>query len=147
MKIDIPSACPIDDCDDQVLTKTEGLRYLFKRYNDALDVDDIVASGMAELEICLAIRAQRSRIDSINHARTVGWPININFRGLPDRVVKMKDQIYQLLFVEGLKSKDVFLVRFLHVLKEKGYSTRDSYKKLHDPMKVPKDLITDARPG
>src|ERR1700733_584104 len=94
--------CPKKKGTDQVLTKTRGLRTLYKRYNDAIDKGDLRASGRVEMEICIYIGAQQSRVESINHARSLGWPINIDFQGLHNRIAKMKDEIAKLLFVEGL---------------------------------------------
>jgi hypothetical protein len=99
------------------------------------------------MEICIYIGAQQSRVESINHARSLGWPIDIDFQGLHNRIAKMKDEIAKLLFVEGLASGDPVLCRFTKDLQGKNSTIKEAIEKLQRVKEVPEVIRMNARPG
>jgi hypothetical protein len=147
VNVKILSACPNEYCNNQVVTKTRGLRILFKKYYDALTASNSQVSGRAQLEICIQIKVQQSQLKWLNQAQTVGWPIDIDFQGLPDCVMKMKDEIAQLLFDEGLASDDTVLCQFVKDLQVKGYTTEESIEKFKHAKGTPEVILKHAQPG
>lgn len=52
-----------------------------------------MGSGVASVNLCIAIKAHKSSADLVNYAEQQEWPLEIDFSGIPERV---------MLFQEGL---------------------------------------------
>ena len=69
-----------------------------------MDGEDSGNCRRLTVEICFIIRQDIKTHNARTFALTNGWPTDIDFCALPERVMKMKDALHHLVFTEGLTS-------------------------------------------
>jgi hypothetical protein len=97
----IPSNCPVPMCEDKVpQSPTPNLMDLYERYHDHVEQmrkgkrgSNVHLFG----ELCLAITSyweeSEDGCDATMTASDNGWPLEIDFESLPDRILKLKAEI------------------------------------------------------
>lgn len=147
-KVKVPAMCPAVGCDDIIMTVDDSTRNLFKTYNDIVETKG-VASGPAvrlEMDICYHVKNQHIRHETKVYAQKKGWPTDIDFASLVPRILAMKDDLHHLIFVEGLRSKNLAQIQFDKNLKElypNGNKLQCFVRERGKPVLVKKE----ARPG
>jgi hypothetical protein len=129
--VKVPSSCPATGCPHKILTVDDGIRQLFKKYQETVKTKG-VDSGAAvreEYGICIYVRAQHKLLDARIYAEGKGWPTDIDFASITPRVLAMRDDLHRLIYVEGLKSKNLAQRHFNKHLKE-AYPKGDGFKAL-----------------
>ena len=53
-----------------------------------------------DFTICLQIKQDREREKYLARARARGWPVQLNFRALPDRIRLMEEELRRLIYDE-----------------------------------------------
>ena len=123
------------------------LRFMLKTY-EGITRDQGPDCGPAirlEASICPYISQQNGGIAGQQVAKSNGWPIDIDFSKLTDRVILLTDSLTQLVFKDGLKSRNVVQQRFDQRLRGLRL-TRSKFSNLPKG-KTPMDLADDSRPG
>ena len=95
----IPSRCPVPMCEDKVpQSPTDYLMKLYERYHKHTELkrqgkkveNNVHLVG----ELCMAITSYwEDGRDATVTASDNGWPLEINFESLPDRILKLKAEI------------------------------------------------------
>jgi hypothetical protein len=117
----------------------------FKQYLDFLNMNGRDAKGFGRLEanLCLAITAGREKMWSFHASLSRGWPININFARLPERVFAMKDKLDKLVSDADARMTDIVWKTFVDDAKAAKTSMRALGKKKSTSYK----LFNASRPG
>ncbi|KAJ7720655.1 hypothetical protein B0H16DRAFT_1792704 [Mycena metata] len=95
----IPVSCPAEGCKDLVPNPVpRSIVQLFRQRQELIDADGATAAACNELtaEICKAIRAEDERSRCLAEAKTIGWPLNINFDTLAPRITALSHEINRL---------------------------------------------------
>ncbi|KAJ7730178.1 hypothetical protein B0H16DRAFT_1733921 [Mycena metata] len=95
----IPVSCPAEGCKDLVPNPVpRSIVQLFRQRQELIDADGATAAACNELtaEICKAIRAEDERSRCLAEAKTIGWPLNINFDTLAPRIMVLSHEINRL---------------------------------------------------
>ena len=150
--VPVPSVCPVEDCNDRIISVDRQLRVLFKEFQDTVRSHGPESGVVArkEINICIYIKSQRMRSKCREDAQKNGWPIDTDFKHLPDRVLPMKEELRHLLFIEGIYSKNPILRQFIKDVERKTSSTgENALKKLMSQtlIKTPGDEFMNSRPG
>ena len=142
--VEVPSSCPATGCWDKILAVDDGIRQLFKTYNEIIKTKGVDSGPAAreEVAICYYIKGQIRLHEALVYAKQEGWPTNINFASLVPRVLAMKDDLHRLIFVEGLKSKNPAQQEFNKNLL-KMYPAGDGLQRLSG-MRITPGLIADT---
>jgi hypothetical protein len=147
-RVKVPLSCPAAGCPHQILMVDNGIRRLFKSFNKTVETKGI-DSGPAAREgygICIYICAQHRLFQARVYAQGKGWPTDIDFASITPRVLAMKDDLHCLIYVEGLKSKNLAQRHFNKNFKE-AYPNGDGFKALSGP-RITMGLMADkARVG
>jgi len=148
----VPSVCPVEDCNDRMVHADRRLRILYKDFQDAIRSHGPESGAVArkEINICIYIKSQWTRSKCREDAQKNGWPIDTDFKRLPDRVLPMKEELRHLLFIEGIYSKNPILRQFIKDVEQKTSSTgENALKKLMSQtlIKTPGDEFMNSRPG
>jgi len=98
-----------------------------------------------EASICPYISQQNGGIMGQQVAKSNGWPIDVDFDQLTDRVILLMDSLTQLVFKDGLRSQNVVQQQFDQRLRGLRLS-RSKFSSLPKG-KIPMDLADDSRPG
>jgi hypothetical protein len=87
----------------------EELEQLFRRYNHALDTGGLFGTGVLRLEceICGYLKGCQKKVIDWELAEQEGWPINIDFKKLPDRIIAMEDKLRTFIIEEGLEASNL----------------------------------------
>ena len=149
-KVIIPATCPGARCHDQIPAVDNNLRSLFRRYHNNIRIKGL-DSGQCfqdEIEICIYIRGAVKALKARAYATDKGWPTDIDFNNLPDRVMKFKEDLHRLIFVEGLKSDDLPLAQFMKIL-DTQYPNGKGLGELTSKPAIPVSggIFQSARPG
>lgn len=130
-----PSQCPVPMCEDKVpQSPTPYLMELYERYHKHVELtrqgkkvgNNVHLVG----ELCMAITSYwEDECDATMTASDNGWPLEIDFESLPDRIFKLKAEITGVIanefvlddsaawktFVKNLKSAECNLREFRQV--------------------------------
>jgi hypothetical protein len=123
------------------------LRFMLKTY-EGITRDKGAESGPAirhEALMCPYISQVNGGILGQRVAKRNGWPIDIDFSKLTDRIILLTESLTQLVFEEGLKSQNVVQQGFDQRLKGLRL-TRSKFSNLPKG-NIPMDLADDSRPG
>jgi hypothetical protein len=123
------------------------LRFMLKTH-DGIVSDKGTECGPAmrlEALICPYINQQNGEITGQQFAKSNGWPIDIDFSKLTDRVILLTDSLTQLVFEDGLRSQNVVQQHFDQRLSGLRI-TRRKFSNLSKG-KIPMVLADDSRPG
>lgn len=153
LKNPAPLTCPSEDCYDRIpknLDDAEKVRICetFKEFQAIFDSHDPYDEHISdkEVEICVYIKKLIKKAEANELAEHEGWPIAIDFKRLPDRIMTMKDDLKKLLN-EGMKSENIVLEALKNDLWSLGYLARTLMKKFAGVQHAPSYIIENSRPG
>jgi hypothetical protein len=101
----IPSECPCGECDTPIPTMPSGdllkmfenLAALIKEHGeDSLEV------FRYSVEVHIELDATRDKTRLLNLANRSQWPLKIDFKTLPDRILAMESKLTELVLREGM---------------------------------------------
>ena len=80
--------------------------------------------GIAAMSLCTAIKAYHRAADEANYAVQQEWPLEIDFRGLPERVMIFKDALDGLIKNEIVLAASIAWKSFIEKLANSGVALR-----------------------
>lgn len=148
--VKIPDTCPRTGCKDQIQPGivNDELRKLLKAYQKLTDNDEEFSMAWNDvvLDICSIIKHSIKTRRAVAISESRGWPTEIDFNTIPDRVVKLKEALRHLLFVEGLSSDNVVQRLFDEALLQ-DFPKGNGLRKMSCDKLAPETVVKYARAG
>jgi hypothetical protein len=147
-EVTIPAMCPAFECRDKIPAVDDSLRNLFRQYGEIIKAKGADSGHCArqEMSICLYIKGALKALEARAHAKKQGWPTDIDFSALPDRIMKFKEDLHRLVFTEGLKSDNLAMAQFKSDV-DLQYPNGRGLQKLSNSPITPGGIVDNARPG
>ncbi|KAJ7029149.1 hypothetical protein C8F04DRAFT_1187930 [Mycena alexandri] len=115
----IPTVCPARSCKDPIHNPVPpAIISLFRQRQALIDTNGPAAAGHDELtqQICTVLRLEHERSESLAHAKSAGWPVNIDFDNLPARIIPLVYELEQLCSDSIFLNKSPIWRTFLHLI-------------------------------
>jgi hypothetical protein len=144
-QLDIPSKCPDEDCDDNIIyNPSSSLITLFRDRAKVIQEQGLNAVGVLKLNIriCVQIKIEEAAAQRSRRAEKHGL-VNVDFQALANRVWDLKSIIDPLMSGPEARSKIFIWTYLFDDLKSHSYSVA----RLNKGKDVPHEIVATARPG
>src|SRR5271154_4809473 len=95
--------------------------------------------------MCIYLRKRNSTCQAEQEVAKNGWPTDLDFKGITNRVLLMKDMLHQLVAEDGLKSQNIVQL-YLNKTLQELHLTQTKFSKLSGA-KIPLTIVNVSRPG
>ncbi|KAJ7930299.1 hypothetical protein B0H13DRAFT_1858928 [Mycena leptocephala] len=130
---DIPSTCPTVMCEEEVPEQPNPcILSLFVKHQELVEQVGLSGPGVAflNLQICAAI-TQENRRDQVSAlGRQNDWPRQIDYATLPERILKLRKQVLEIIQDETVLRELPVWQDFLRNIDHKIFQFSDSRSKL-----------------
>ena len=147
----LPKICPHGRCTDPVLANAKpSLVAMFKQYEKLIKKHGF-GSKTVLWNQSFSIHLELERLNMCGSwsqvMRTNGWPSNIVFQDLPTRIMAMRRELRDLIFVKGFSGTGLVQNEFRALLDRAGFGSPPNISRLARA-KLPPSIVFDAsRPG
>ena len=142
----MPSICPFEDCKDTIPPHpSKSLKSMLNRHQTLIRAGGFehVETVKSEIFIHTELSAIREMLIQKDIAQSNGWPTVIDFRGLPKRIVEMRDQLKRLMNHTGVRGDGPVERALQKAVSKNGRG----FAKLSRMPYPPKEILHQSRPG
>jgi hypothetical protein len=126
-QIQYPGRCPTLYCTDIFPDQPDkAVVKAYEKYQGTINGKGELGQGgaIAAMSLCTAIKAYHRAADEVKYAADQEWPLEINFRCLPERVMIIKGALDSLIKDETVLATSVAWKSFIQKLAESGVALR-----------------------
>jgi hypothetical protein len=146
----IPIVCPMEDCENPVPHRvTPAIRKAFEHHQELVDKYGADSNEVfrSSVMVHIEMEAERKSNTYFDLSRLNHWPIILDFKRLPDRIIAMQDELEALVMVHGARGNGPVQQGLRDSLARHGLGSDFTKLATISVHRVPEVIIHNARPG